>query len=818
MLNRYSTHRLVLCLLLTVASAIVFGQRPSLSSAAADADPNFESLLVKGDKAAVYTATQDLEGIILYGASDVYRVKLPAGSATLIGSYPGIERVSVPGIKGHVLGDVMLIRSRVDSVHAGAAPLPQAYTGKDVVVGVIDLGIDPTHEDFRDAAGYTRIKYIWDQTLATDGTAPAPFGFGQECDSAAIEASSCAHTDPSGFYSHGSGVAGIAAGDGSSTGRYPGVAPQADLVIVNLDFGVDFLTNVTDAISYIFDKADALGKPCVINTSVGTYWGSHDGNDLTAELIDGLLEAAPGRVVVAACGNAGNIPFHLGYEASTDTAFTWFEYEASLGAVYTQFWADTADFSGFQFSVSADDPSSWTQLARSPWWTLTEALSFTTSWTNFTHTLTSGTDTLGEIEIWGMLDDDRYVFELVVFPTDNDLLWGFYTTGEGRFDTWTDPFYTGTSYMPTNSDLPDAASYPEIARYVKPDSQMTMVSSWQNSDKVISVGSYYNRDTLTNYYGANPPISGTPGQRINSSSNGPTRDFRVKPDISASGQWIMGTGSSAMTSWLIGLGSATYMGEGGQHYLQGGTSFSSPIVAGIAALYLERYPEADWREVKDAILQTARSDSFTGTDLPNQYWGYGKVNAFGTMQVELESCETPTGITVTHVVPDGARIIWNPVDNAIGYELEGWKAGSTNTASRFAAGTVEMVPDLLSGTNYEFRMRSLCGVIDTSAWSAVSAFTTAGPKLSAQFETTVQPNPASSKVVVSHPVLQDGYAIMKLTDPVGRAVGAYELSTSSGSTTLAVDGLAPGLYLYTVKTMLDNQQFSSHTGRLVIRR
>ncbi|MFT7588402.1 MAG: subtilisin family serine protease [Limisphaerales bacterium] len=825
------SYSISLLLILFSANNSVSAQSPQLgldqireSPSSNNLSTHLIPLMVQGDLAKIKSQVADLGGKWLYERGGISRISIPQNKLAEFQQTSQIERIAFGKAKLRALGDVVLINSRVDSVHAGSAPLSRAYTGKDVVVGVIDLGIDPAHEDFRDAAGNTRIKYIWDQNASTDASAPSPYSYGQECDSASIEALICAHSDPFYFYSHGSGVAGVAAGDGSSTDRYIGVAPESDLIIVNLDFGANFLGNVVDAIDYIFEKAEALGKPCVINTSVGTYLGSHDGNDLSTIMIENMLEEIPGRVVVAACGNAGNIPFHLGYEASDDTSFTWFENEPTLNAMYAQMWADTADFNDFYFSLRADDPSSWNSLGTSPWWNIKEDLNPLPggAWVNLTYTLSDTAGEGGDLEIWAKLDDNRYLFEIIAYPTDPDLLWAFQTTGQGRFDCWSDPAYTGTSYMLSNADLPSATTYPQITSYTKPDTQMTMVSSWQNSDKVISVGSYYNRDTMTNYYGASPPISGTKGARINSSSNGPTRDFRIKPDISASGQWVLGAASSDLSSFLIGASAATYMAEGGKHYLQGGTSFSSPIVAGAVALYLERYPNADWNAVKDALLQGARSDGFTGTDLPDQYWGYGKLNAFEMMQVPFETCETPSGVTVSHLIDTGARVIWNPVDNAVGYELLGQRIGAPNWASLYAEGTVELVPGLLTGTDYQFKIRALCGIVDTSEWTTLNFFTTAlSPKLSnplvSFFE--LNPNPISQSGTINFNFDGINSAVFQLYDLPGNLIKTIHLEGNLGTAPLHVEGLPQGVYLYRVINAVefaDGNAFVIKTGKLII--
>ena len=66
---------------------------------------------------------------------------------------------------------------------------------------------------------------------------------------------------------------GTAAGADKSSSFY-GMAPDADIVFVSF---AEENTNIADAIKYIFDYADKVSKPCVINMSLGSHYGPHDG-------------------------------------------------------------------------------------------------------------------------------------------------------------------------------------------------------------------------------------------------------------------------------------------------------------------------------------------------------------------------------------------------------------------------------------------------------------------------------------------------------------------------------------------------------------
>jgi subtilisin family serine protease len=166
-----------------------------------------------------------------------------------------------------------------------------------------------------------------------------------------------------------------------------------------------------------------------------------------------------------------------------------------------------------------------------------------------------------------------------------------------------------------------------------------MVSSWQCSDKVITVGNYSGGHIYSDVDGiSRNPLLGAGEVRQNlfpSSSWGPTRDGRQKPNITATGSTTIATGDSLNIALLLTApANRLKVGIGGKHNRNGGTSMASPIVTGVVALYLEKHPTASYNEVMQAIQQTAKTDAFTGA-VPNVKWGYGKIDAFKMLTVPV---------------------------------------------------------------------------------------------------------------------------------------------------------------------------------------
>lgn len=534
------------------------------------------------------------------------------------------------------LADTMRIVQNIDSVHNGHSPLPGAYTGKDIIIGYVDTGLDYTHDDFKNADGSTRVLYYWDQSLPFDAMmTPGKYGYGQVWDSTQINSGAITSMDNN---AHGTTVTGAGSGNGLAVGEFAGAAPESDIIIVESDFTLpNWTLTVADAIDYIFSMADTLGKPAIVNTSLGDYLGSHDGTDPAGQIVDSLLNDKEGRIVVAAAGNSGaQGPYHCKGVVTADTSFTWFEVNMTSGlgvpAVYFDLWADTADLNNVQFAFAADNPSPVFDFRnRTQFYNIQSLLNSTTY-----DSIMVGPNKLAPVEFFCEEVNGLYHIEALMEDMDStDYLYRFETFGNGTYDLWSGAFI-GANHI-KSTGLPTVGSFPDIAHYQMPDTLSTTVSSWTCLPSVVTVGNFTNRKTYLDYnsnlyVGAYPP-----GMLSINSSKGPNRMGVTKPDVAASGDLIL----ASCPIWLatsLQSSNPSMLAQGGLHVRNGGTSMASPVIAGIAALYLEKCPTSTFQDFLDDIHGIAHEDSWTGTT-PNQAYGYGKVDAFDLL--------TSTNVTVT---------------------------------------------------------------------------------------------------------------------------------------------------------------------------
>ena len=630
---------LILFLLIGISSALMaqptasvnLALRKKIESGGGDNEKMY--LLIQGNVSSIAQYLKENNGTTIGISGDIVSAHLPVNAVGGLLEKAYVRRIGSDINRTTVLNDTMRMLTRVEDVHAGLAPLPRAYTGRGVILGIIDSGLDYNHPDFKDSLGQTRVKWLWDMTLTDTAHTPALFGYGAEFSNQDIDNGlAAAHTGEAQF-GHGTYVAGIAAGNGSAVGDFQGVATESDLIIVSYDFSsLDTVPRYAHAVQYIFDKAQLLGLPAVINASLGDYYGSHDGMDLQSQYIAGLLQQ-PGRVVVAAAGNIGiNYPFHIGRKISdTDTLFTWFKYNpANIGA-YVQIFADTQDFNNIRFSIGVDKVSPYYHYRnRTPFTSVAPSINNVV-----TQSLNVGPNRLGVIQTYTTINDGVYSIEVYVVPDSvpqSNYNWRFITTGTGKYDSY--------SFDWVWQNLPPDSVFPDIIRYRAPDTTQSIVNGMACLDEVITVGNYYNTDRHLDY---NNQLQVTPGDRprylAENSSRGPTRDGRVKPDITAPGHHIISCGVLSLLPGTIA--SQPYkVAPGGFHITGGGTSASAPVIAGIAALYLEQYPGANWSVVKSAIENCAMQDTFMWGPVPNNAWGYGKVDAFNM----FVTCSNVVGI------------------------------------------------------------------------------------------------------------------------------------------------------------------------------
>jgi subtilisin family serine protease len=457
-------------------------------------------------------------------------------------------------------------------------------TGQGVILGIVDSGVDILHPAFRldrDGDGFlegSRILFYWDQTAGWAEEFPPFWGdeagegrYGRVYSRRDLEAAILGHRSPApDLLGHGTHVAGIAAG-GPAAGR-PGVAPQADLVVVKTNF---FEDSVVDAVKFVVEAAEYLGKPVVVNISLGGHAGPHDGQGPFERMISGLVDR-PGRAIVVAAGNEGAKKIHVGGEVRSRTSWT---IVPSMTSVVARFWYALPA----RFLVTILAPSG-ESLALPPGQARALPTPSGLLW------LDNGVDPTHATQ---------HVFLSLTAATPGSS-WRitFDPIIPGRVDGW----------LETSS----------MGQFLEGDGQRSIAEPG-NAERVITVGAYVIRVSWDSEAGPYRAEGYTLYALAPFSSRGPTRDGRLKPDLAAPGAWIV---SARSRDVQVSPWSAL---PDGRHMVLAGTSMAAPHVAGACALLFSKKPTLTWQELLRLLQLGARVDTHVGA-VPNPSWGMGKLD------------------------------------------------------------------------------------------------------------------------------------------------------------------------------------------------
>jgi subtilisin family serine protease len=575
----------------------------------------------------------------------VVSLKVPLNQLATINSLPGLESMQIAAKIENLL-DKAVTDIRADSVHAGIG-LPQGYTGKDVYIGVTDWGFDYTSPMFYDTTlSESRIIAAWDQ-FKTSGPSPNGFNYGTEYTSPqSLLSAECDTSNVYNYFTHGTHVAGIAAGSGAGL-AYRGVAFESKLLFVTFTFNV---ASVLDAWEWMYQKANADGKRLVINMSWGIYhFGTLDGTSLLSQAITAYTDL--GVIFVNSGGNNGNVNFHLKKTFSNDvlkSKIDFYDYNANanMWGQSIHSWGEVGN--NFSNGIIVTNNAGLV-LVESPYYATNNTPSYIDTF------IVAGLDT-----VWYNISADavhplnnKPQMRLRVKNTNTSLKILLKSTADtGTVHYWN---LTELTNDVGNWGMPFSTS----GSGTSAGNNLNGISEPACSDDVITVGAY-----ASQYSASNGTLVG--GGIASFSSIGPRYDGAMKPDISAPGVAVISSISSYTDAAFTSSGSVNFNGRTYHFAKFSGTSMSSPMVAGVAALILDANPYLSARQVKEIIMETARQDNITGI-IPvegSTRWGAGRVNAYAAVKLALQTIglEEPANDLMWSVFP-------NPVANELHFTI-----------------------------------------------------------------------------------------------------------------------------------------------------
>ena len=677
-------NRLIISLLFIFTSLGIFAQRPryekmspfvreAMASALAtkqltrsQSDDRLLTAFVRIDGNAAEVLRQ-------YGCKELVRVgdisiaAIPLSKLGALSCGRQVKRIET-GRRCSIQMDTTRLVVNAEKVYSGEG-LSQSYTGRGVVVGVQDIGFDLTHPNFYSAdMSQYRIKALWDQLSRDTIGSTLYVGRDYVGRDALLELE---HPIDGETQTHGTHTAGIAAGSGAErngvVSPYRGMACDADLVLVDnaadnasLIDPKDYykFTYATDALGfkYIFDYAERMHQPCVINFSEGSSQDFHGYDQLYYELLAKLI--GPGRIIVSSAGNDGARNSYIHKNIGKERA------GAFIMGNEKRFSCTAKSKQTFTFRVSVYDNVSSPQIVDIS----------TVNVCNAQDSLL--TDSL-------LVGGKKYIWRVLAYPNSYDARETAYDFQISSPSKLGDSPQVSLQVMGRDADI----ELYRMSGYMFPhsldpvldagDCRYTIFSPSSSPD-VICVGSTSYRTQFVNYLGEKKVYdSGQKGIRSSFSAMGPTLDGRIKPDVMAPGQNIISSYSTFFINNPKNVNASVksdvrhfeYNGRTYAWNVNAGTSMSAPVVTGAIALWLQADPTLTPADCLEIFAKTC-SHYDTSLSYPNNLYGYGQIDVAAGLREVLR--RKALGINTI-----GQKKVSEQYDNRI-YLLDGRYVGTSD--------------------------------------------------------------------------------------------------------------------------------------------
>lgn len=574
------------------------------------------------------------------------------------------------------------------------------YDGTGVVTGLMDTGLDPNHANFRDASGTLRVKRVWNFN-GTNGN----------CLTYDTPAKISGFTTDARNATHGTHVAGIMAGSYTGSGEwmrqanasaisfskatssipFKGVATGSEIAMSGAAYLTDM--NILNGVKNIVEYAESQGKPCVVNMSLGSNRGPHDGTDLYSRSLASLGERA---IICMSAGNEGdqNMFVTKTLTASANTLKT-FIAGNSAESGYADIWASNNQTLTVSWVIYDTSTRTSTKIYTSSSSSSGEFTYIGSGAGYVANSLfTSNFD--GQLALASNLSttNNRYNVNAIVNakPKSSNAtkILGLEISGAAGQTVYvygTDVTFTNNRYVSGSVAGSPAGSINDAAA----------------TANVISVGSYNTRLTAGCLDGAH--YTKYPSDYILDgispfSSYGKTFQGVAKPDLCAPGCGIVSSISTPYVNATTGassyaVGKATAFNR--QNYWDNmqGTSMSCPFFSGVVAMWLEADNSLKYSDIMNVINATCVKDLQVIAGGNAERWGAGKVDALAGIKYVLDNKASLGGIAaddpekMVFVTPnaDGYEIyVAGAAEvNASLYSISGMKAAHINTSGNTAS-------------------------------------------------------------------------------------------------------------------------------------
>lgn len=580
-------------------------------------------VIIKLSDTSVIDELEALGTVIMRQRENFLLACIPYNQLDSVSRLPLVNSMSLSAPMSLTL-DCARYMTRINNVHQGV-DLPQPYDGEGVVVGFSDIGFDPSHPNFTDGRLARFVHYDELQAQRLEISTPQQF---------------LQYADTSEW--HATHVAGILAG-GYKGVPYWGVATGSEIVATTSSlYDMAILAGAEDVIEY----ANNVGKPAVINMSVGYNLGPHDGSTLFNQYLDLLGEEA---IICLSSGNDGKKKIYIPFDAKEDgDELRTFVYDNPNingieihGAI--DFWS--ADNRDFLVALVIYDRITKEFVYTSPF--IGAVPNGASSWGIASSSLASDndisiplfdSDLTGAVRIYSSLnsENNRYnvyaTIDVKNHQKDSTGQLGRYCVGfiaRAQCDTHIDLYADGSRVVLNHLGV-DGFTNGTPAR---------SVSDIACGKNVIVVGASNSRNKTPQINGNEKSYNFNVDNVAAFSSYGTLDDGRKLPHFCAPGNMIVSSMNSHYTRQLNEYEQSSMVAKtsiAGKDYYwiaECGTSMSSPHAAGVIACWLQADSSLTVHDAIEIAQSTAEKDF---SDISDPKWGAGNIDAYAGLNEVLK--------------------------------------------------------------------------------------------------------------------------------------------------------------------------------------
>ena len=607
--------------------------------------------------ASTFKQIRELGGTVLSKLGHLAVISIPVDRVDHLAAINGVKTVDAPH-QAEVKTDVTRVETHVSQIDGSMPGTDVAYTGQGVTICLIDKGFDFQHPAFKDENGNSRLRCVYlpyndsgHKFIVEDDEAGTIEYPGSVFDTPELIATLTTDTESS---SHGTHTTGIAAGTRSPQG-YGGMAPEADIVLVSIAGGGK---DTEIALQFAAHYAQMADRPVIVNASMNSHDGPHDGTGTIPTLIDEISQYA---IPVFAVGNEGDKQLYIHHMFNSESP-NMKAFLAKVTPIPTdQDVVNSMNSVVYGHSRNVPDENAALEIQLS----IVDPQDGHSLWQSATYTVNPSHET--KIEIPSNSDEglSEYLKNGVILilsgPSDAGEL--VMVTAVNGILSQNVPFTISLSSSSTiDMDLWEATqgfNTTNLPGYTNGTSEVSC-GDWTSTPNVISVGNYVGSTVCRFFNGMVVDLAiAYPLYDISkTSSYGLLCNGVAQPVVTAPGTFI--TSSISRYECNMPVLAESMQWQGFPYSSMDGTSMSCPVVSGIIALWLQADPTLDLDDIKEVLAHTSRNDQFTAVN-PIR-WGYGKIDAAAGLEYINQ---TTTALTEVSGEQPGQ------VENALWYDIMG---------------------------------------------------------------------------------------------------------------------------------------------------